>query len=281
MEIKEEYKAYMQEIVRSLPATLFFKDTEGRYVFTTKVCDLINAGPEGTIIGKRDYDIQFDKALGQRYYEEDMQIVKTGESTHSIDFFCAPDGSEIYLEIIKEAIRNDEGEIIGICGICNDVTEVEQLRQQYARLSLYDPMTGVYNRRYSIEYQFDREECIPCSYIFCDCNDLKKINDNFGHDMGDKYILEAVRILKDSRTERSVLVRWGGDEFLLITPDCDVEAHKELIEKIKMMQQQLSEIEPGMGLAVGGMVRETTEIPESIIMKQADEKMYEDKKRSR
>lgn len=278
MEIKEEYKAYMKDIVRSLPATLFFKDTEGKYVFTTKACDLINAGPEGTIIGKWDFDIQFDKELGRRYYEEDMRILKTGESTRCIDFFRHPDGTETYLEILKEAIRNDEGEIIGICGICNDVTEVEQLRRQYAKLSLYDSMTEVYNRNYSITYEFDREDCLPCSYIFCDCNNLKKINDNYGHDEGDKYILEACKILKDTMSEHSIIVRWGGDEFLMITPNCDVEAHKALLERINTEQRKLSNINLWMGLSVGGMVRESMDISESEVMKKADEKMYENKK---
>lgn len=50
MEIDEGYKVYMQDIVKSLPATIFFKDTEGKYVFTTKTCDLINAGRVATII---------------------------------------------------------------------------------------------------------------------------------------------------------------------------------------------------------------------------------------
>lgn len=67
MEIDEEYKDYMQDIVKSLPATIFFKDTEGKYVFTTKTCDLINAGRDKTIIGKREYEIQYDKALGQSW----------------------------------------------------------------------------------------------------------------------------------------------------------------------------------------------------------------------
>ena len=55
MEIKKEYMPYMTDIFRALPQTVFLKDTEGRYAFTTKVCDLINAGPNGTIVGKRDY----------------------------------------------------------------------------------------------------------------------------------------------------------------------------------------------------------------------------------
>lgn len=278
MEIKEEFKVHMKDIVRSLPATLFFKDTEGKYVFTTKVCDLINAGPDGTIIGKKDFDIQFDKALGQRYYEEDMRILKTGESTHTIDFFYNSEGREIYIEVLKEAICNDEGEIIGICGICNDVTEVETLRRKYKELSLHDSLTGAYNRNYSAECDFDNEESLPCSYIFCDCNNLKKINDNFGHDMGDRYITEAYKILKSAVKENSVIIRWGGDEFLVITPDCDMAEHEKLMEKISTSQAKLSEIKTGMGLSIGGMVRKTLEIPEALVMKQADQKMYENKK---
>ena len=278
MEINEKYKIYIKDFVRALPATLFFKDTEGKYVFTTKVCDLINAGPDGSIIGKWDFDIQFDKALGQRYYEEDMQILKTGKPTHSVDFFRAPDGSEIYLEILKDAIRNDEGEIIGICGICNDVTEIEKLRRQYEKLSLYDPLTGAYNRNYSAEHDFDNTESLPCSYIFCDCNNLKNINDSFGHDMGDRYITEAYKILKGAMKDDSVIIRWGGDEFLIITPHCDTAAHNKLMKKIENSQSALSEIKPGMGLAIGGVVRETLEIKESLVMKQADQNMYENKK---
>ena len=281
MEIKEEYKAYMQDIVRSLSATLFFKDTEGKYVFTTQVCDFVNAGPEGTIVGKWDFDIQFDKALGRRYYEEDMRILQTGESTHTIDPIDIGNNDTVYIEVLKHAICNDEGEIIGICGICNDVTELEKLRREYEKLSLHDSMTGAYNRNYGIAFQFDREDCLPCSYIFCDCNQLKRINDQFGHEMGDRYILEACNVLKESRMENSVVIRWGGDEFLMITPNCDPETHNALLETIQKAQRRLSDINPGMGLAVGGMVRTSMKVPESAAMKQADEKMYANKRNSR
>ncbi len=281
MEIRKEYEIYIKDFARALPATLFFKDTEGRYVFSTKVNDMLNVGPEGTIVGKKDTDIQSDKALGERYYEEDMQILKTGEPTHCIDYFRTPDGRETYLEIMKDAIRNDEGEIIGICGICNDVTEIEKLRRQYERLSLHDPMTGAYNRNYFAVYDFDNEQSLPCSYIFCDCNNLKKINDSFGHDMGDRYIIEAYKILKDVIKDDSVIVRWGGDEFLVITPQCDMAAHKELMRKIEIYQSKLSGIKSEMGLSVGGVMRKTLEMTESLALKQADQMMYKNKKNTK
>lgn len=277
MELKKEYEPFIKDIVRSLPATLFFKDTEGKYVFTTKVCDLIQAGPEGTIIGKWDTDIQYDKALGRRYYEEDQEILKTGISTHTIDRIATPDGGEVYIEVLKEAIRNDEGEIIGICGICNDVTELETMRQQYEKLSLFDPLTGLYNRNYAFAHSFDEEQCLPRSYIFCDCNNLKKVNDRMGHEAGDQYIRRVSELLKSSAPEQSVIIRWGGDEFLMITPNCSGTLHETLMGRIRDAQKILSGISPEMGLSVGGMLREDKEIPEPEVMKLADERMYADK----
>lgn len=277
MELKKEYEPFIKEIVRSLPATLFFKDTEGKYVFTTKVCDLVQAGPEGTIIGKWDTDIQFDKELGRRYYEEDQEILKTGISTHTIDPVSAPDGSTVYIEVLKKAIRNDEGEIIGICGICNDVTELEALRRRYEELSLFDPLTGLYNRNYAFAHTFDEEQCLPCSYIFCDCNNLKKINDRMGHEAGDQYIRKVSEILKSSALEQSVIIRWGGDEFLMITPNCSGACHEKLMESVRGAQKTLSGINVLMGLSVGGMLREDKEISEPEVMKLADERMYADK----
>lgn len=50
MEIKTEYIPFMKDVFQALPQTLFLKDTEGRYAFTTKVCDLVNAGPNGIMI---------------------------------------------------------------------------------------------------------------------------------------------------------------------------------------------------------------------------------------
>ena len=107
MEIKKEYVPFIRDIFRAFPQTVFIKDTEGKYVFTTKVCDLLNAGPSGTIVGKTDYEVQFDKELGMRYYKEDMEIIRTGISTHTTDLFCI-EGEMHYIEVIKNPIHNDD-----------------------------------------------------------------------------------------------------------------------------------------------------------------------------
>lgn len=276
MEVKKEYIPFMQEIFRALPQTVFIKDTEGRYVFTTKVCDLVNAGPGGTIVGKTDYEIQYDKELGMRYNKEDLEIVRTGKSTHTIDMLGV-EGERHYIEVLKNPIYNDNKEVIGIIGIGNDVTELTLAREKYEQLSLYDTLTGLYNRNYIVKFNFDNEASLPCSYILCDCNNLKLMNDLYGHDAGDQYIHATARLLKENTSERSVVIRWGGDEFLVITPACSQEEHEEQINKIRKAQDKFSEIDPKAGISVGGVLRTQLTVSENEILKIADKRMYGEK----
>lgn len=276
MEIKKEYVSYMRDIFRALPQTFFLKDAEGRYAFATKICELINAGPEETIIGKRDYDIQLDRELGMRYYQEDMEIIATGKSTHTIDV-VEVNGEKNYIEVIKNPIYNDDKEIIGIIGICNDVTELVTLREKYEQLGLYDSLTGLYNRNYIVKFDFDNEKSMPCSYIVCDCNGLKMINDRYGHSTGDEYLCQVANILKESVPKRSVVIRWGGDEFVIVTPRCSEIAHKKLIDKIRSRQEHYTGKNPFIGLAIGGALRTSIYQSEAEILKLADERMYADK----
>ena len=261
-EIKKEYGPYLKEIMCSMPVTLFLKD----------------AG--GTIIGKCGMDIQPDESLVQRYGKKDREILATGRSVHAIELMYR-EKKPAYIDVREAAIRNDEGEIIGIFGLCNDVTELEMSRQQYKQMSLTDPLTGLYNRNYMLEHDFDDVRCLPCSYILCDCNGLKQINDRLGHEAGDRYLMEASKILKEHAEEDSVIIRWGGDEFLIITPGSSPKRHEAMIRNIRNEQKRLSDIQPGMGLAVGGLLRESMEIPESAVMKAADEQMYADKAASK
>lgn len=276
MEVKKEYIPFMKDVFRSLPQTLFLKDTEGRYAFTTKACDLVNAGPSGTIIGKRDYEIQYDKALGMRYYNEDMEIIRTGKSTHTTDVVCV-EGERHYIEVIKNPIYNDEDEVIGIIGICNDVTPLMLAREKYEQLSLHDTLTNLYNRNYIVKFDFDNEKSLPCSYILCDCNNLKTINDRYGHSAGDEYLSGTARLLKKNASERSVVIRWGGDEFLVITPACSQEEHEAQIRTIRNAQKKFTEANPEVGISVGGVLRTQLTVSENEILKIADKRMYEDK----
>lgn len=62
------------------------------------------------------------------------------------------------------------------------------MKKKFESLPLFDSLIEMYNRNYFLKYDFDKSVCLPCTYIMCDCNNLKGVNDQMGHEAGDRYI---------------------------------------------------------------------------------------------
>lgn len=262
-----------------VPVVLFAKDKECRYIYTSEIEPLIKSGEEHSILGKTDMDIHYDPELGKTYYEQDKEIMRTGKSCHCYSEFIQ-DGRIIYKEIAKNPVYSN-GEIIGVCGVVSDVTELMNMKQKFENLTLFDALTGLYNRNYFLKHDFDKATCLPCTYIMCDCNNLKEVNDQIGHEAGDRYIREAAELLESVVPDNGICARWGGDEFLLIIPECDYGKSKAFVEEIEEKQRIQSESMPYMEIAVGVCVRYDINQPEAEAIQQADQNMYVDKKRKK
>ncbi len=260
-----------------IPVVLFAKDRECRYIYTSEIEDAINSGEEHSIIGKTDMDIQYDPELGKMYYEQDKQIMRTGESMHCYSEFYV-NGKKEVREILKNPIYSN-GEIVGVCGVVTDVTELMSLKERFQKLSILDKNTGCYNRNYFLQHNYDDQRYLPCAYIMCDCNDLKKVNDQYGHETGDQYIQMVGDALKYVTDNKGVCIRWGGDEFLLIIPNCDEASCLQMIDKIEQEIKQKRKILPTVEAAMGFCIRYNMEQTEKMIIQSADQVMYQDKAR--
>ena len=285
-EMKHEKKKYSaEELLRyaykhnQIPEILFAKDTECRYVYTSEIENLIDGGEDHSIIGKTDREIQQSPELGKRFYEDDKEIMRTGKPLHCYCEFN-DDGRKVYREIAKNPVYSD-GKLIGVCGVVSDVTELMSLKKKFESLTFFDPLTGVYNRNYFLKYDFNRLVCLPCAYIMCDCNCLKEVNDHFGHAAGDLYIQETAALLKRLIPENAICIRWGGDEFLMIIPECDETACQQLVEEIEEQQKKKKKEIPYMEIAIGSRVRKNLYQEEEEVIKAADQNMYADKKRKK
>lgn len=282
---KEKKKYSVEELLQfaykhnQIPEILFAKDTECRYVYTSEVESLIDGGEDNSIIGKTDMQIQKDPELGKKFYLDDKEIMRTGKMSHCYCEFN-DNGKKVYREIAKNPVYSD-GKLIGVCGVVSDVTELMNLKKKFESLTFFDTLTGVYNRNYFLKYDFNKLSSLPCSYIMCDCNDLKWVNDNFGHGAGDQYIKETANIMKNVLPKEGICVRWGGDEFLLIVENCDEEACKKLVEEIEEQQKIKKKEIPYMEIAIGYQVRRNLHREEDEIIQAADQNMYEDKKRKK
>ena len=208
----------MKHFMRSAPVNIFFKDTECKYCFVSEICDMVSAGENGSIVGKTDLEVQKFPEMGKMYYEDDKKILATGEGSQYINEFPMEDGESLYFEIKKNAVRNENGNIIGIVGIVDNVTEHVRLEKKAEELSMIDGLTGVYNRNY-LKYRVEEKKkklIFPFTVIISDCNYLKKVNDQYGHEYGDILLKIVAGTLKEEIPEGSSVIRMGGDEFMIL-----------------------------------------------------------------
>jgi diguanylate cyclase (GGDEF)-like protein len=113
-----------------------------------------------------------------------------------------------------------------------------ELSKKYQQLANYDPLTQLSNRRDAL-FILKREQARtkrsrePFSIILCDVDHFKKINDQYGHNAGDKVLIEIAKIFTNSIREQDYVSRWGGEEFLFILPQTIPKNAHILAEKIQ------------------------------------------------
>lgn len=148
-----------------------------------------------------------------------------------------------------------------------------------------DPLSGLANRRYGLA-MLRRVAAEPISaaasaIILCDIDRFKGINDGNGHDVGDRVLLAVAAILKNSTRDRDTVIRWGGDEFLIVVPHIGRTALAELAERLRarVAATQLHDDEQiaiALSLSIGVAVQAEGEALEGWI-KRADDALYQAK----
>ena len=128
-------------LMDSIPANVFFKDTQCRYQMASHVCQMINSGgdPNFTIFGKTDMEIQPDAKLGKKFYEEDQKVIAEGKSYDYQQAMRFGDET-YYYQITKQPIRDTEGHIIGVVGLITDMTEQVRLQNELEASALLASM---------------------------------------------------------------------------------------------------------------------------------------------
>ncbi len=118
-----------------------------------------------------------------------------------------------------------------------DITKIETEKKEFKKQAATDALTGVSNRNKlldilhaeinrSLRYQ------TPLSLIMFDIDYFKRINDAYGHNIGDCVLKQVTQIVSDNIRETDILARWGGDEFLILTPESDINNTKLMANKL-------------------------------------------------
>jgi diguanylate cyclase (GGDEF)-like protein len=164
--------------------------------------------------------------------------------------------------------------------------ELEAANEEVKRLAITDPLTGCHNRRFFDE--IERREMVrhrryqtPLSVVFVDVNHFKRLNDTLGHDCGDDVLRAIGALLRRHVRESDYVIRWGGDEFLLLLACGEHEARAKA-EDLKVAVERAQEIAGlkipgGISLSIGVAAVSTSAGSLNEAIREADASMYRDK----
>lgn len=184
----------------------------------------------------------------------------------------------------EEALKNANEQLM------LHIAEVEKLHEELSEQALHDPLTGLYNRRYLAE-MLEREimraerEQIFLGIIVSDIDHFKKINDTYGHQVGDKLLVETASLMKRSTRGMDIVCRYGGEEFIMVLPGADAASAARRAETIRQECARVILSHAGEDLTVTisfgvASYPEHGKNAEEIIIK-ADKALYQSKEAGR
>lgn len=152
---------------------------------------------------------------------------------------------------------------------------IERLRD----IAGVDSLTGLYNRfgYEQILRKWDVKKNLPLSLIMGDVNNLKTLNDEYGHGIGDELLHRVAEVLRTCCPQNGAVARLGGDEFILVLKNHDENASKKVIEYIQSEVEKIRDFPCDISIALGSATQYTSEENINLLSARADAVMYANK----
>ncbi|MCA1773267.1 MAG: GGDEF domain-containing protein [Halomonas sp.] len=196
------------------------------------------------------------------------------------------DGSRRHIEWRITAMGGYQHDTITLVLTQRDVTGQVENEAQLKQLATTDMLTGLVNRSQfdtTLKSELSRHDryARPLSLIMLDIDYFKDINDGYGHDVGDQILVEMANLLKGNLRQADYCARWGGEEFMLLTPETSLENAVFLADKIRRMINTSNFPVSGPVTASFGVVEAKPQESVKRIMKRVDNALYLAKEKGR
>ncbi|WP_018923376.1 sensor domain-containing diguanylate cyclase [Salsuginibacillus kocurii] len=188
--------------------------------------------------------------------------------------FYTASGSLIWTEQYIYPYYAWTGKLKGITGISRNVTEKKQLEERLAWLSYHDQLTNTYNRNYFEAHllaEANPEESI--GLILCDMNNMKEVNDNYGHLSGDRALIQLSALIQATVPKNATVCRIGGDEFLIWLPSTNESTVDYIAEELIKATTDTEFSQHGSNVAIGKAFSQTAD-DILTVFREADDNMY-------
>ena len=222
-------------------------------------------------------------------YARMWEALSQGESWQGEFVNCRKDGTEYTESVRISPVIQSNGRTTHYLAIKEDITQRKETEQQIHRLAYYDTLTGLPNRqlltdRFTQALSLARRQHTQLALMFIDLDHFKNINDTLGHPAGDRLLIETTQRLTGALRAEDTLSRQGGDEFVLLLPNCGPVQAAQVAEKLMSSHAEsvnLEGQEVTVTLSIGIAVYPADGEDFNALSKSADVAMYRAKEEGR
>ena len=271
----------LRAIISASPLAILTLDTENHILSWNQAAEKMFGWEEKEVLGLLNPIVPDAKALEYRSY---LKKAAGGELDNALEIeLQKKDGMLLAASLSLSPTRNSSGEINGYVALISDITEQKLREKQLQYMSLYDALTGIYNRAY-FEHEMHRlanSRLNSLGIIVCDLDGLKLYNDSLGHAVGDKLLKAAAQVIKSCFRESDVVARIGGDEFAILLTNADRRVTEAACERIRLALQEYNKKHEKyyLSMSVGYAVCTGEAINVDDLFREADNNMYREKAR--
>ena len=276
-------KKLLRTVINSSDDLIYYKDSKLRYIGCNKSFENLLAKKESEIIGKNDFEL-FEEDLAKVFRREDFEVLDENNLITSNEWIIF--GHKRIFFQTKRIPFIYKNKKIGILGIARDITGLYEIQEKLKKQTYYDELTKIFNRKaYNerIQEKFDLFDRYDTNFTIAmyDIDDFKKINDTYGHDIGDKVLVEITNEVKSIIRKTDFLFRVGGEEFVIIFDKISLDESYDIAEKIRINISKMQIIEnEKITISMGITQAIANDNPQSIY-ERVDKLMYQSKRNNK
>lgn len=288
---------FYKDLLDNLYDGVYFVDPDRKIVYWNKGAERISGYSEERVVGSYCYNnlLQHVTETGVQLCFKGCPLQATMNDGHPREaeiYLRHADGYRVPVQVRTSPIYNEEGEITGAVEIFSNNQNLMKMKRRVSNLEqtvIYDPLTQIGNRKH-IEVKINsalqeyQDMRFPFGVLFIDIDHFKSVNDTFGHISGDKILRAVANTLRHNLRETDTCGRWGGEEFLALVFNVDLDTLKAISEKLRsLVEETMVTTESGpmkVTISIGATLVRYGDTLESLIYR-ADKLMYKSKSRGR
>lgn len=303
--IQEELKRskeFLQQVIDTIADPIFVKNEKHQWIILNDAYCRFIGYPDSLLIEKSEFDF-FPRHEAEVFREQDELVFQTQKSQENEEEFTDAYG-QTHLIATKRSLHKDAAGNFFLVGVIRDITQRKLLEEQLKRtaaelsrsnnelklkedhlryLAYHDPLTGLPNRKYFAEQLYEsinwaKDHNLLLGLLFIDLDGFKQVNDNLGHEIGDRLLLVVAQRLNNSLRTSDIVARLGGDEFtVILRPIPNVQVAAKVAEKILLNLTEpivLNGSSTRVSASIGISIYPDNSLDPDTLLKQADAAMY-------